>query len=407
MLKLISNFEKKPNTLIDVEIEKILKSLNKFSKKILSSKNFLNNRYRGYGLPFIADWCSRNNLEKILYESFGSLESLNKFSAKNRLKFKILPKGLAVHWIAGNVPTLGFLSLILGIITKNKNIVRLPSLSKNVLIDLLKEFKKTDKVAQKIVNNILILKYDKKDLQISEKLSKIADTKVIWGGDEVCRTLKNLPTKLDCDNLIFSNKISFIIVDKDSLKKNNNLFIKKITRDILIFDQKACASPHTIFLQDATEKQIFSFSKKLSRNLKDTYKKYQFSRITNQKKLRILNLRLKYSLKHKVFSDHDDLNSTVLHDNKSIIGPAIENGTIFIRKLPKLIYIKTNFPKNIQTLGVTKITKNLESYINELQKIGLARVKVVGEMTNFDSTWDGLNIPLKLTKYLTLPRTKR
>ena len=120
MLKLINNFEKKPNSLIDVEIEKILKSLNKFSKKILSSKNFLNNRYRGYGLPFIADWCSRSNLEKILYESFGSLESLNKFSVKNRLKFKILPKGLAVHWIAGNVPTLGFLSLILGIITKIK-----------------------------------------------------------------------------------------------------------------------------------------------------------------------------------------------------------------------------------------------------------------------------------------------
>lgn len=407
MLKLINNFEKKPNTLTDVEIEKILKSLNKFSKKILSSKNFLKNRYRGYGLPFIADWCSRSNLEKILYESFGSLESLNKFSVKNRLKFKILPKGLAVHWIAGNVPTLGFLSLILGIITKNKNIVRLPSFSKNVLIDLLKEFKKIDNVAQKIVNNILILKYDKKDVKISEKLSKIADTKVIWGGDEVCETLKNLPTKLDCDNLIFSNKISFIIVDKDTLKKNTNLFIKKITRDILIFDQKACASPHTIFLQGATEKQIFSFSKKLSRNLKETYKKYQFSPITNQKKIRILNLRLKYSLRHKVFSDHDDLNSTVLYDDKSTIGPVIENGTIFIRKLPKLIYIKTNFPKNIQTLGVTKITKNLEPYINELQKIGLARVKVVGQMTNFDSTWDGLNIPLKLTKYSTLPRVKK
>ena len=106
-----------------------------------------------------------------------------------------------------------------------------------------------------------------------------------------------------------------------------------------------------------------------------------------------------------MFSDYDDLNSTVLYDNKSIIGPAIENGTIFVRKLPKLNLLKKNFPNNIQTLGITKISKNLEPYINELQKIGLARIKMVGQMTNFESTWDGLNIPLKLIKYSTLPNT--
>ena len=30
---------------------------------------------------------------------------------------------------------------------------------------------------------------------------------------------------------------------------------------------------------------------------------------------------------------------------------------------------------------------------------------MVGQMTNFESTWDGLNIPLKLIKYSTLPNT--
>ena len=56
-------------------------------------------------------------------ESFGSMEALNKFSSKKKgIKFQVLPKGLVVHWIAGNVPTLGFLSLILGIITKIKTL---------------------------------------------------------------------------------------------------------------------------------------------------------------------------------------------------------------------------------------------------------------------------------------------
>ena len=89
----------------------------------------------------------------------------------------------------------------------------------------------------------------------------IADTKIIWGSDEVCKTLKDLPTKLDCDNLIFSNKISFIIVDKEALKKNTSLLIKKISRDILIFDQKACASPQQYFFRTLPKNRYFLLQK--------------------------------------------------------------------------------------------------------------------------------------------------
>ena len=118
--------------------------------------------------------------------------------------------------------------------------------------------------------------------------------------------------------------------------------------------------------------------------------------------MEILNLRLDYSLKHSVFSDHADINSTVLSDNKQNLGPCIQNGTIFVRKLPSIKLIKNNFPKNIQTLGITKNSKNLKIYISELQKIGLSRVRPIGQMTNFESIWDGINIPMKLTRFSTI-----
>ena len=122
----------------------------------------------------------------------------------------------------------------------------------------------------------------------------------------------------------------------------------------------------------------------------------------SQKKIQILNLRLDYSLKHKVYSDHTDLNSTVLSDDRLNLGPYIQNGTVFVRKLPSISQIKNNFPRNIQTLGVAKKTKSLIPYILELQKLGLARVRPIGQMTNFESIWDGMNIPLKLTKFCTI-----
>ena len=60
-IKKISNFQKRVTNLENIEIEKILNSFDKFSKRILKSKNFLNNKYRGYGLPFIAQWCKKEN----------------------------------------------------------------------------------------------------------------------------------------------------------------------------------------------------------------------------------------------------------------------------------------------------------------------------------------------------------
>lgn len=399
----INKFKKAKSNLHEIEIEKILNSLDKFSNKILNNKNFLGNKYRGYGLPFIAQWCKKDNLRKILINSFGSLDKLNKLKNNNNYNnLKILPKGLVVHWVAGNVPTLGFLSLILGLITKNKNIVRLPLFSKKILEDLINSFRKIDDTSKEICKNILILRYDKLEVSISKKLSLISDARIIWGSDETCKNIKNLETKLGCEDLIFHNKVSFIIVDQNTLRKNSLEYFKKISRDILVFDQKACASPHTIFLEKASQNQIENFCKKLSQYLRQNYKKYRFAPIPSQKKIQILNLRLDYSIKHKVYSDHKNMNSTVLSDDKPILGPYIQNGTVFVRRLPSIKIIKKSFPRNIQTLGLSKKSKNLTPYIAELQKIGLARVRPIGQMTNFDSVWDGMNIPIKLTKFSTI-----
>ena len=351
-------------------------------------------------MPFIASWCSENNLKKILNDTFGTFNSIDsKIFNKN---LKTIPKGLLVHWIAGNVPTLGFLSLILGIITKNKNIVRLPTFAKNILEDLLIEFKKTDKIALEICRNILILNYDKSNIDVSKKLSNIADVRLIWGSDETCKTIKSYETKLHCDDLIFSNKVSLIIIDKKTLKNKKQDYIKKISKDILVFDQKACASPHTIFLEKASNREINEFCKKLSENLYNNHRKYKFSKTTKQKKIEILNLRLQSSIKGKVYTRHNDFSNTVLYNTEKGLGPNIENGTIFVKKLPSIDQLKKTFPTNIQTLGVVNLNKNLKKYVLELTKKNLARVKSVGEMTNFENIWDGMSIALRVTKFMTI-----
>ena len=41
-------------------------------------------------------------------------------------KIRAVPRGIAVHWLAGNVPLLGMLALAQSILTKNVNILKAP-----------------------------------------------------------------------------------------------------------------------------------------------------------------------------------------------------------------------------------------------------------------------------------------
>ena len=61
--------------------------------------------------------------------------------------------------------------------------------------------------------------------KISEKISKYADTRIIWGGDETVQNFKKFLTKPRCLDLNFSNRYSFSIINS---KKFNELNFNKI-----------------------------------------------------------------------------------------------------------------------------------------------------------------------------------
>ena len=69
-------------------------------------------------------------------------------------KLIALPRGLVVHWVSGNVPTLGIISLIISLLCKNSNIVKVANNSPDILIKMLE-----------ILSKIKIKNINKKELK--------------------------------------------------------------------------------------------------------------------------------------------------------------------------------------------------------------------------------------------------
>ncbi len=77
------------------------------------------------GLAFLSAWLKRHNLEQVLRTNFdGRTAALDGPVPDGTAALRAAPRGLAAHWVAGNVPTLGVFSWALATLAGNASVVR-------------------------------------------------------------------------------------------------------------------------------------------------------------------------------------------------------------------------------------------------------------------------------------------
>lgn len=393
----INKFLEKKNVIREIPITHILDAFRKFSNELIKPSCIINKKYKGKGVPFIVRWCTKENLTSVLNYSFENYKHLDSNLGS---KIKLTPKGLVSHWVAGNVPTLGILSIICSIVTKNKSIIKLPSNSDRFFEDIFYFFSKLSPLHKKIYSSILTLRYDyNKDKHIAEKVSENSDARIIWGGNKSCEDILNYKKKINVTDMVFHDRTSFIILEEDLVKTNLKKITNLISRDISVFEQLACASPHTIFIRTKNKKIILEFCAELSKCL-DRYLRI-FPKIpsTSAQIQSILNLRTSYAINEKVWAS-SGTEYSVFFDKEIKFGPNIGFRNVFCRTFLKIEDITKVIPKNVQTVGMLINKKNKSEYMDKLAASGVLRFKNIGSMTNFEIPWDGIDIPRNLVNYI-------
>jgi hypothetical protein len=361
-------------------------------------------KYPNSGLPFLGQWCARDNLRNILIDSFGSLDILDQYfpliKAINR-EVRVFPKGLVVHWMTGNVPTLGLLSLVSGILTRNSNLVRLPSLADGLLADLIAHLYELGNIHKVLARAIAIIRYDHNDKDIAESISRSADARIIWGGDESAMAIKSLPTKTTCLDMVFPDRTSFSIVGNSELSGDRlDAVTRLIAHDVSVFEQKACASPHTVFISTNDDTEVEIFCQALAKAMEHILKTIPKQTPSQKEVMAILNLRTQYDMFHDAWYPQGT-EFTILSDNNAQLGPPIGNRTVYVRKLPEDGDLVAILPKNIQSVGITADREEFERITTVLGAAGVHRFTPLGAMTHFEIPWDGIDIPQYLVRRTT------
>lgn len=392
----------------DFPIEAIISLIDEYSKKISRDKELL----REEGTAFLTFYLKKNSIDKMVDLSTGNKNYLNGFVDVGNGKYiKAQRKGLICHWIAGNVGTLGIYSLIQSLLCRNSNLIRVPKELISITLRLLKPLKEVEVNLNEIyyrgedlLKAISLVYFKSDNFSLNNEMSSIADGRVFWGGEEALNSVKKLTQKTTCKDIIFGPKYSFAVMDREAVESIElEKYLEKLAIDIITFNQKACSSPHVVFIEKGSV-SLDEVGNRFAKVFDKVSRKYPLKHIDQGAAAKIINKRAEYGLSlDKMLYNSKCFNYTILVNNSINLEEPIGYRTVFLKEVPDVFEIKDLITPKVQTVGIAFNDKSKAlSFTEEITRRGADRVIALGSMNIYDYPWDGMIVMHELLRWCSL-----
>ena len=362
---------------------------------------------RQQGLLFLVNWCSADNLRRLADRSLRMQRGyLDAFRPADGIGFskrqlKAVPRGVVAHWLAGNVPLLGMLTLVQSILVRNANVLKAASTFSGVLPALLKPFKDLEVTTlygkklcgNDILNSIAIVYFHRDNEGVAQAMSQHADVRMAWGGREAIESIINLPRRFGCEDIVFGPKLSFAVVGKEKLATSN--LVRKTARaiatDTSVFDQYACASPHTVFVErGGVAANPKEFGAVLAEELEKALVRIPKEAIDASTANNITKIRMRYELSGTIWQSKGTKWTILFDEGAAGLAEPVYSRVITLKPMDNVVEAAQFANKNIQTIGLGLSPLRKLQFSEVAALLGAERFPDLGRMTNFDSPWDGI-----------------
>ena len=363
------------------------------------SKTILNNS-KAKSFPeliALAYWMRRANIVKLKDEFY-----------KTTPDALFLSRGNAFHIAPSNVDTIFVYSWILSLLSGNANIVRI-SRKSNRQLDILVDFVNLllEKVEFKnIRSRNLIVRYNHDD-SITGHFSKLADVRIIWGGDETVEKIRKIAVKPSAVELSFSNKFSFCVIKSSALVQTKADELCRVAsnfyNDSYLFDQLACSSPRlVIWIGNEEENQMArelfwgSLQEKLQKENIIINPVHIIDKIVSKYSFAIQDNHSSRNIPSKKYN----LDRIEIQKLSSFIRQCHSGHGLFYEYLAQSLNDISSFiDKNDQTMGIFGFSKEEIITFLKYNKIhGITRITSIGKALEFSNIWDGYNLLRSFTR---------
>jgi hypothetical protein len=348
------------------------------------------------GLPFLRIWLRRNSLSTLVARELGADFLSSGWIGSGEQRARGVPVGVVGHWPAANVSIQPLLSMTCAILGGNAALVRVPSDTIAATETLLRALAAADTEAAVLPYvRLVAFAHDQRALQ--EAMARNVDGAMIWGGEEAVLAVRGLPFPHWTRFAVFGPRISIAVLDAGAWtdEQARRRWCQRLARDVWQFDQQACSSPQTLFLEKSGGASVDEFVHELKAAFMIEEKAHPRLRADASLASTVAKARAAWifgaDARSGVFSDGPAW--TILIGDGVRIPDPVQGRTLTVLVADRLQEVADGLDGNMQTVGVGMMDAAKERDFADLAaRRGVDRVVKLGRMHVFDSPWDGMDL---------------
>jgi hypothetical protein len=348
------------------------------------------------GATFLRLWLRRGNLEPILLRELGPTSLNGTWHEDGRARLQAFPLGVVGHWPAANVEIQPVLSLTCALLGGNACLVRVPSRLVGITQLVMQKLQEIDRTGS-LTERIFMASFDHSRMDLQEGMAQAVDGAMIWGGAEAVSQIRGLPFPHWARVVVFGPRLSAAVMDADTWgnKAERSSWCRRIARDVWQFDQQACSSPQTLFLERSNGCDPAEFVEDLKRAFEDENRQHPRQEIEPALTSAISLARASWLLRdeenHALFPATPDW--TILLGTGAEMPNPTQGRTLSVLVVDDLLKVVSKFDGTLQTLGLgIKDAKKEEVLALAAGRCGVDRIVKLGRMHVFGSPWDGAEL---------------
>lgn len=363
-----------------------------FSENILAFSQALSKRFlKLRNMPEVVAlgyWLRPSNIELMK----------RSFYKENRKEF-IKARGTVFHIAPSNVDTIFVYSWILSLLAGNKNILRIST--KNGLNDVLKIIVEELESHIQIADKTLICTYDYSE-NLTTRISLNCNMRVIWGGDQTIKNIRQIPLSPLANELTFADRFSLAVIKSKQVNELDegelDQLLERFYNDSFWFNQMACSSPRlVVWIGNKSERFWEGLEKKIKQKNYELVAVTQVIKYTTALQLateRYVNEVSIESELSRVELEYLSYEAKEKHCGNGLFYE-IEKNTL--EEVGELI---TDKDQTLVYYGFTH--EELEKLITQINSRGIDRIVPIGQALDFNNVWDGQNFLKSFTREIVI-----
>src|SRR5215472_1170077 len=348
------------------------------------------------GATFLRLWLRKGTLEPIIVRELGPHGLEGGWWEDGRARLRAFPLGLIGHWPAANIEIQPVLSLTCALLGGNGCLVRVPTGLVEVTRHLMEKLQEVDP-AGLLTRRIFLASFEHSRADLQEAMARSVDGAMIWGGEEAVSQVRRLPFPHWARLQVFGPRVSAAAMDASTWgnRENRSAWCRRIARDVWQFDQQACSSPQTLFLERGGNGDPSEFVKELRNAFEEENRAHPRDQIEPSLSSAICLARASWLMGNgdnsAFFPNSADW--TILIGSCPEMPNPTQGRTLTVLVVDDLVEVVSKFDGTLQTLGLGIGDPEREELLARVAgRNGVDRVVKLGRMHVFSSPWDGTEL---------------